>query len=114
MLECAQHRRGGRKAADAKKVSASTQNQALSALLFLYRHVLNKPLLGLEEVVRAKKPKRLPTVMTKQEVKAVLWHLEGTPKIVAILLYGTGMHLMECLRLRVKDIDLELNSDYNS
>lgn len=89
-----------------KKVSASTQNQALSALLFLYRHVLNKPLLRLEELVRAKKPKRLPVVMTKPEVKAVLSHLEGTPRLVGMLLYGTGMRLMECLRLRVKDFEL--------
>jgi site-specific recombinase XerD len=74
-----------------KKVSASTQNQALSALLFLYRYVLNNPLLRLEELVRAKKPKRLPVVMTKAEVKAVLSHLEGTPKLIGLLLYGTGM-----------------------
>ncbi|MBI3657322.1 MAG: integron integrase, partial [Acidobacteria bacterium] len=92
-----------------KKVSASTQNQALSALLFLYQHVLNKPLRRLEELVRAKKPKRLPTVMTKPEVKAVLSPLEGTPKLVGWLLYGTGMRLLECLRLRVKDIDFALN-----
>lgn len=92
-----------------KKVSASTQNQALSALLFLYRQVLSKPLLRLEELVRAKKPKRLPVVMTKPEVKAVLSRLEGAPKLVSLLLYGTGMRLMECLRLRVKDIDFELN-----
>ncbi len=92
-----------------KKVSASTQNQALSALLFLYRQVLDNPLLRLEELVRAKKPKRLPVVMTRPEVKAVLSHLEGIPELVGLLLYGTGMRLMECLRLRVKDIDFELN-----
>jgi site-specific recombinase XerD len=91
-----------------KKVSASTQNQALSALVFLYRQVLNQPLLRLEELVRAKEPKRLPTVMTKPEVRVVLGRLEGTPKLIGLLLYGTGMRLMECLRLRVKDIDFAL------
>jgi integron integrase len=88
-------------------VSASTQTQALSALLFLYRHVLEKPLPAIENIVRAKRPVRLPTVMTKAEVREVLLHLNGTPRLIATLLYGTGMRLMECLRLRVKDLDFE-------
>jgi len=86
-------------------VSASTQNQALCALLFLYRHVLEKPFPNLERLVRAKRTKRLPVVMTRAEVKALLGRLNGTPKLVATLLYGTGMRLMECLRLRVKDVE---------
>jgi integron integrase len=90
-------------------VSASTQNQALSALLFLYRRVLEKPFPTLENLVRAKKPKRLPTVMTQAEVKAVLRHLNGVPKIIAMLLYGSGLRLLEGLRLRVKDIEFGMN-----
>jgi site-specific recombinase XerD len=91
------------------RVSASTQNQALSALLFLYRRVLEKPFPTLENIVRAKKPKRLPTVMTQAEVKAVLRHLDGVPKIIAMLLYGSGLRLLEGLRLRVKDIEFGMN-----
>jgi integron integrase len=90
-------------------VSASTQNQALSALLFLYHHVLNKPLNWIQLQVRAKKPARLPIVLTKMEVKAVLAQLQGTPKLIALLLYGSGLRLTECLELRVKDLDLERN-----
>jgi integron integrase len=88
-----------------KKVSASTQNQALSALLFLYRHVLHLQISWLEDVIRAKQPQRLPVVLTKQEVKAFLSALEGVPWLMASILYGAGLRLMECLRLRVKDID---------
>ena len=88
-----------------KKVSASTQNQALSALLFLYQHVLNQPLGWINLAVRAKKPERLPVVLTQQEVKAILGFMEGSPKLVAALLYGAGLRLMECLRLRAKDVD---------
>lgn len=90
-----------------KHVSASTQNQALSALLFLYRYVLNRPLGKLGEVVRARKPQRLPVVLTRQEVRAVLSHLEGDKCIMASLMYGAGLRLSECLRLRVQDVDLE-------
>jgi len=92
-----------------KKVSASTQNQALSALLFLYRNVLGKSVESLGDVVRARRPERLPVVLTPAEVKSVLSRLDGTPRLVATLLYGSGMRLMECLRLRVKDVDFALN-----
>jgi integron integrase len=86
-------------------VSASTQNQALSALLFLYREVLGMELPWLDDVVRAKKPQRLPSVLNREEVSLVLVRMEGTYGLMARLLYGTGMRLMECCRLRVKDID---------
>lgn len=92
-----------------RKVSASTQNQALSALLFLYRHVLGRPIGDLGEVIRARKPTRLPVVMTKDEVKTVLDRLSGDKWLMASLMYGTGMRLMECLRLRVQDIDFIRN-----
>jgi integron integrase len=91
------------------RVSASTQNQALSALLFLYGTVLEQPLGLLEGVVRAKRPKRLPVVLTPTEVSRVLGRLEGVPLMVALLLYGAGMRLNEALTLRVKDIDFETN-----
>jgi integron integrase len=87
------------------KVTASTQNQAFSALLFLYRHVLKQELGEIEGVERAKGPLRLPAVLTRAEVKAVLSHLKDTEWLMASLLYGAGLRLMECLRLRVKDID---------
>jgi integron integrase len=86
-------------------VSASTQNQALSALLFLYREVLGINLPWMETMVRAKKPQRLPVVMTRAEVTLVLERMEGGYGLMARLLYGTGMRLMECCRLRVKDVD---------
>ena len=89
-----------------RRVSAATQNQALGALLFLYRHVLGSELGWLEGVERARRPKRLPVVLTPGEVSAVLAHMEGTPWLVASLLYGSGLRLIECLRLRVKDVDL--------
>lgn len=89
-----------------RNVAASTQNQALAAILFLYREVLEVELPWLEGVTRAKKPQRLPTVLSRQEVDAVLARMTGTPSLVARLLYGTGMRLMEALRLRVKDLDL--------
>ena len=88
-----------------ENVAASTQNQAFSALLFLYREVLHKDLDGHINALRAKKPKRLPTVLTKEEVHRVLGHLSGDHLLMAKLLYGSGLRLMECLRLRVKDID---------
>ena len=87
------------------QVAASTQNQALSALLFLYRDVLAIDLPWMENVVRAKQPRRLPVVLSREEVKALLAQLDGRPWLLASLLYGTGMRLMECLRLRVKDVD---------
>ena len=86
-------------------VAAATQNQALSALLFLYREVLGVDLPWLDNVTRAKKPARLPTVLTQAEVKAVLDRLEGSVALMVRLLYGTGMRQMECVRLRVKDVD---------
>jgi integron integrase len=87
-----------------KKVAASTQNQALSALLFLYRDVLNHPLHWVN-VVWAKKPKRLPVVLTRDEVQIILNQLDGLPHLIVQLLYGAGLRVNECLRLRVKDID---------
>ena len=86
------------------KVSASTQNQALSALLFLYRELLERDL-DLEGVVRARKPRRLPVVLTEEEVRSVLQRLTGSEALVAGLLYGSGLRLMEALRLRVHDLD---------
>lgn len=86
-------------------VAPSTQNQALSALLFLYRQVLNLPLDLRIDAVRATKPKRLPTVMTKEEAQRVLSGLSGTNKLMAQLLYGSGLRLSECTEMRVKDID---------
>jgi integron integrase len=89
-----------------ENVAASTQNQALSALLFLYRQVLNQDL-GPIDALRAKKPKRLPTVLTRDEVHRVFAHLSGVNLLMARLLYGSGLRLMECLRLRVKDLDFD-------
>lgn len=87
------------------RVAAATQNQALSALLFLYRELLHINLPWLDEVVRAKRPARLPVVLTREEVQSVLGRTEGTYGLMLRLLYGTGMRLMECVRLRVKDVD---------
>jgi integron integrase len=87
------------------RVSASTQNQAFSALLFLYREVLTLPLPGLDDVVRAKRPIHIPVVLTRDEVQTVLRHLRGAPWLMASLMYGAGLRLLECLRLRVKDVD---------
>ena len=86
-------------------VAASTQNQALAALLFLYRAVLEIDLPWMDEVVRAKRPARLPVVLTREEVARLLVHLEGTPSLMALLLYGAGLRLLECCQLRVKDVD---------
>jgi integron integrase len=88
-----------------QKVSASTQNQALSALLFLYKEVLGRSLGALGQVVRARRPKRLPVVMTREETEAVLRNLTGQFWLLASLMYGAGLRLMECLQLRVKDVD---------
>ena len=89
------------------RVAAATQNQALSALLFLYREVLGINLPWLDGVVRAKLPQRLPVVLTRQEVSGLLDRMNGLHGMMARLLYGTGMRLMECVRLRVKDVDFE-------
>jgi len=86
-------------------VAASTQNQALSALLFLYRHVLDAPIDYVDHIEFSKKPKRLPSVLTRAEAQQVIAQLAGVHALVAKLLYGSGLRLMECLRLRVKDID---------
>jgi integrase len=87
------------------KVAASTQNQALNALLFLYRVVLEQDLPWLNEVVRARRPQHLPVVLSREEVRVILDGLDGTPRLMALLLYGAGLRLLECARLRVKDVD---------
>jgi integron integrase len=87
-------------------VSASTQNQALAALLFLYREVLEQDFELLQDVVRAKERLRLPVLMSKREVEGILVHLRGSVWLMASLMYGSGLRLMECCRLRVKDVDL--------
>ena len=86
-------------------VAASTQSQALSALLFLYKQVLKMEVGWLEAVERPKKPARVPVVLTAEEVRRIFAHLEGSTRLMAGLLYGSGLRLMECVRLRVKDID---------
>lgn len=90
-------------------VSASTQNQALNALLFLYQEILHLKIGFIDGVIRAQRPKRLPVVLTKDEVRKILGGLNGTPWIMTMLLYGAGLRLMECCRLRVKDIDFSQN-----
>jgi integron integrase len=92
-----------------RHVSASTQNQALAALLFLYKDVLYMPVGNVEHVVRAKQPLRLPVVLSREEVAAVLSHLKGTMWIIGMVLYGSGLRLEECLELRVKDLDFDRN-----
>ena len=87
------------------RVAASTQNVALNALLFLYRHVLHQDFPPLDTLERAKRPRRVPTVFTREEVAAILAQLTGMNHLMACLLYGAGLRLMECLRLRVKDVD---------
>ena len=89
-----------------ERVSASTQNQALAALLFLYREVLGRDVAWLDDLVRAKRPKRLPVVLTPAEVDQLLSRMQGTTKLVACLLYGSGLRLLEALTLRIKDVDL--------
>lgn len=88
-----------------KRVAASTQNQALCAILFLYKRVLHRDIGSLGEVVRARRPRKIPVVLTREEVRNVMSRLQGTKWLLASLLYGTGMRVMECLRLRVKDLD---------
>jgi len=91
-------------------VSASTQNQALAAILFLYRHVLDTEIGRLDDIIRAKRPIRIPVVMSRDEVKLVLSRMTGDMKLVASVLYGTGLRLNECISLRVQDIDFERSS----
>lgn len=91
----------------AGKVAASTQNQALNAIVFLYHHLLGREIGELETVVRAKRPPKLPVVLSVNETKRVLDRLDGVTGLMARLLYGSGLRLMECLRLRVKDVDFE-------
>jgi site-specific recombinase XerD len=90
-----------------QKVAASTQRQALSAIVFLYREILDREVGWLGEIPRAMHPERLPVVFSPTEVRAVLAHVHGQHWLMASLLYGTGLHLMECVGLRVKDVDLE-------
>jgi integron integrase len=90
-----------------RKVSASTQNQAFNALIFLYRDVLDRPIEGKIEAVRAKRHPRLPVVMTQEEVQRVFAEMKGTHLLMAKLLYGGGLRLMECVRLRVQDLDFD-------
>jgi integrase len=92
-----------------RKVSASTQNQALNALVFLYKHVLEIDIGDLGPTERTKKPERLPIVMSREEVGRLLAAMTGTHQLLAKLLYGCGLRLMECTRLRVKDIDFDQN-----
>jgi integrase len=90
-----------------RKVSSSTHTQALSAIVFLYKHVLELPFERIEKLVRPPRPRRVPVVLTPEEVARVLQELRGTPHLVAALLYGSGIRLLECCTLRVQDIDLE-------
>ncbi|MDT8317171.1 MAG: tyrosine-type recombinase/integrase [bacterium] len=91
-------------------MSASTQNQALNAIVFLYRHVLDKDIEGMIDAVRAKQKRRLPVVLTPMEVHDILDNLTGTTRLMAMLAYGCGLRLQECISLRIKDIDLERNT----
>ncbi|MBN2449421.1 MAG: integron integrase [Lentisphaeria bacterium] len=88
-------------------VAASTQNQAFNALLFLFREVLGRPLEGLQDTVRARRGKKLPVVLSRREVQLLFDSMDGTTKLMAQLTYGAGLRLMECVRLRVKDIDFD-------
>jgi len=92
-----------------QKVAKSTQNQAFNALIFLYRDVLERPLEGRINAVRSRKKERLPVVMSKEEIQRVLNGMSGPTQLMAKLLYGSGFRLMECIKLRVKDIDFEIN-----
>lgn len=92
-----------------RQVSASTQNQAFNAILFLYKQVLEREIRLIQGVVRAKRPERLPVVLTREEVNAVLTRLSGRDRLMACLMYGAGLRVTECLRLRVKDIDFGMN-----
>ena len=89
-----------------RRVALSTQNQTLAAILFLYKDVLDRDFGWLDDVVRATRPQRLPVVLTRQEVQALLAALDGVSWIMGTLLYGSGLRLMECLRLHIKDMDI--------
>ena len=93
--------------ASARRVTSSTQNQALSAVLFLYRHVLGIEIQAIAQVPRAKMPHRVPVILSLEELGQILTHVHGTVWIVVALLYGAGLRLQECLELRVKDIDFD-------
>lgn len=95
--------------ASTSQVSASTQNQALAALLFLYRDILKVDLPWMNKVVRAKRSRRIPVVLSTDEVRRLLGMLDGQPWLMAALLYGTGMRVLECVRLRIKDVDFDRN-----
>ena len=88
-----------------RKVSASTQNQALNAIVFLYKQVLHRELQTFQNIQWAKRPAKLPVVLTREEVKRIFEKLNGKPKLMVALLYGAGLRLRECLRLRIKDVD---------
>lgn len=90
-----------------RHVSASTQNQALQAILFLYRQVLNQPIGLVEGVTRAKRGRRLPVVLSPTEVRAILSRMSGAPRLCAVLMYGSGLRVLECVTLRVKDLDFD-------
>jgi site-specific recombinase XerD len=90
-----------------RKVAASTQNQALSAIVFLYREVIQRELGKFENLIRAKRPSRLPVVFTTKEMKSILIQLEGNNWLMGHLLYGAGLRIIECMRLRVKDVDFD-------
>ena len=95
--------------ANQKNVSASTQNQALSAIVFLYKHILKIPLDNLDRLKRAKKTKHLPEVLTESELKSILAHISGVHKLIVSLLYGAGLRISEALRLRIQDVDMGYN-----
>jgi integron integrase len=90
-----------------RKIAASTQNQALSAILFLYQKVLGRKLEWLDDVVRAKRPRHIPVILSREEARCLLDEISGTNGLIVRVLYGTGMRKMECLRLRVQDIDFD-------
>jgi integrase len=94
-----------------RKVAASTQNQALSAVLFMYRAVLDIEVPWMDDLVRARRPERLPVVLSRDEVRAVLHRLTGPTRLMAYLLYGAGLRLLECCRLRVQDVDFRGEAD---
>ena len=95
--------------ANDRNVAASTQNQALCAIIFLYEHVLDIPLGKIEDIQRAKEPENLPVVLSRKEAKRILENMEGDARLMTELLYGSGLRQSECLRLRIKDIDFEFN-----
>lgn len=92
-----------------RNVAASTQNQALCAIVFLYKHILQKPLGSLDDLKRAKESKHIPVVLSRNEVKRILAHMRAQPKLMVQLLYGSGLRQSECLRLRINDIDFEFS-----